>query len=333
MKKIVWAIDVYGQDPKMDRSVLNAIQMLTRKTGAQVIPVYTLTAGSVDPIAFSENLLWIREYRKSAKAKLDDYVKGSKWKKLGKPHVIENKDGSIRSGAKKLSEFAKRIGADVIIVKSTNRSSVAKFFLGSFAETLLLSSKVPTIVVSPKGKVTLEFNKILFPTDFSASSKRAYTKLLHWAKSLKASVTIYHKIPTQVDPIMVGGIYATGAYITPEEYLVERFTDANSEGNKWIEFAKKRGVKAELEISNSVRSLSEDILQVAKKKKMKMISLVSVATKIETILIGSVARNLVRNASLPILVWPVAAITGANAKKSKSKGKPKLKSTRRIYSV
>lgn len=332
MKKIVWAIDVYEQSPKADRDVLRTVQMLTRKTGAQVIPVYTMAAGAIDPIAFAENMMWLKEYRKSAKAKLEEYVKACKWQKLGKPHVIECKDGSLRSASKKLSEFAKRAGADAIIVKSSNKSSVTKFFLGSFAESLLLTSKVPTIVVNPKGTVSLDYKRILFPTDFSASSKRAYAKVLKWASGFGATVVLYHKIPTQVDPILMSGLYATGSHLTPEHYLAERFTDAHSEGDKWVAFAKKRKVKAELEVSNALRGLTEDILYVAKKKKCNLISLVTMASKLETVLIGSVARNLVRNSKLPVLVWPSQTVT-APKKKAKAKGKSQIKSLRRIYSV
>lgn len=105
------------------------------------------------------------------------------------------------SPAREIADHAKRHKADLIVIGTHGHGAVARFFLGSVADRVVHESDCPVIVTkSPKGKVkhtrkkAKPFERILFPTDFSDTSKRALDAAVAMTEDMDAELFVLHVI-------------------------------------------------------------------------------------------------------------------------------------------
>jgi nucleotide-binding universal stress UspA family protein len=181
-----------------------------------------------------------------------------------------------------------------------------RLFLGSFAETALMRSKVPLYVVNPKNPPAQKVKTIFFPTDLSPASRKTFGTLLAHAKRLKAKVVLYQKLVLPVQPLLsAGSLLIGGAPIQMEIFAQEQALKSDREADQWVAQGKAAGVKVEWVLDKKVGTVKEGILRTARAKKAQLIALSSSAGMIEAALVGSVARQVVREARCP--VWVVHA--------------------------
>lgn len=103
--------------------------------------------------------------------------------------------------AREIADHAKRHKADLIVIGTHGHGAVARFFLGSVADRVVHESDCPVIVTkAPKGKVkharkrSKPFERILFPTDFSDTSKRALDAAVAMTEDMDAELFVLHVI-------------------------------------------------------------------------------------------------------------------------------------------
>lgn len=86
--------------------------------------------------------------------------------------------------------------ADLIVVGTTGETGIAKVALGSTAETIFRSSKIPVLTVGPycqcSGAGTPEMKTVLYATDFSAGAEVAFPYALSIADEYKAQLVLLH---------------------------------------------------------------------------------------------------------------------------------------------
>ena len=101
----------------------------------------------------------------------------------------------------------KKTKADAIAVSTHSKEGMDHFLLGSFAETLIHHSTIPVIAVNPRTKPHASCKNILFPTDLSAESRKAFLKMIPLAKSWEAKVTVFFKAPNPGGTIFETGFF------------------------------------------------------------------------------------------------------------------------------
>ena len=148
--------------------------------------------------------------------------------------------------------------------------------------------------------------KILWVTDFSDEAQEAFIYAKAFADTFKAKLLALHVVP-DFSP----SLYSTTAVI--KEELVKRVGMMKKEAEKRLNALQKTS-KVELTTFITEGNASKKIIETAEKQKADMIVMGRRgASAIEKLFIGSVANQVLRNSSVPILLT------------KKKRGKPTFK--------
>ena len=328
-KRIVWAVDPFTDNPSLNKRSLAAIKAFTHGTTAAVYPAYILVPDRVDTIASAQHLLWMKTYRKNAEDRLKRIARDAGSLTMRTAKVLENRDGSQREAVNQLIKYAKSVKADVIAVSSHSRKGLSRMLLGSFAETLLHNSPMPVIVTNPGTSRPAKTDHILFPTDFSDASHKAFPQVVALAKQRGAKLTLFHKTASELEPFITSGIYSGGAYIPPKMFYQQQREKVREELQHWVKLAEDKGVVTTFVVSERLGSAGDAITAVAKRKNIRLIAMSTQSGPVESFLLGSTAKNVIRSATAPVLLLPVRS-TGKKSQSATSK-RGSLKSLSRIY--
>lgn len=92
--------------------------------------------------------------------------------------------------------LARELGADLIVVGTHGRSGLAHVLLGSIAERVIRLSPVPVVTVpavwGARARATRPVQRILCPTDLSATSESAVAEVMAMATRMGARVELAH---------------------------------------------------------------------------------------------------------------------------------------------
>ncbi len=148
--------------------------------------------------------------------------------------------------------------------------------------------------------------KILFPTDFSAAADHAFIYALKLAKKIGASITTVHcyELPTIKSnhlPHTSRGLY--------ESLTLEEFENYKDNVPHLTEIAEKAGLQ-NVPVNHVMQEGEAvyKILRIAKKEKPNVIVMGTTgASGLKKIFLGSVAAEVMENATCPVLAIPLKA--------------------------
>lgn len=293
LRKIVWAFDAL-EEPENQKNSLFLLGALSRATSAKIDPVYILSppyadVGSNAPTDLEQAFAALGEKRLLETKQKSDIVSMSSGK------VLVSHDGSIRKQVVALIDYAKAQEADAIVVGTHARSGAARFFLGSFAETISIYSDIPIFSVNPRAKVREKISKILMPTTFYPRFRPDFERAVDLAKTLEATLTLFYKEPVMVGTNMMNpSIY---------RFIEQDMADRRETAKEWQGWAKQFGVETELHIDNHAGYLVPTLEEFAKAGNFDLIAMGTQADSVSAIMIGSAARQMIRHAPCP--VWTI----------------------------
>jgi nucleotide-binding universal stress UspA family protein len=294
--RVVWAIDVL-ESPEIQKHALFVLGALSRPTDAQIEPVYVLSAPYADP--GSETKTDFEDaYQALAEKRMAELSSQSTLDNLAPGKVLFNRDGSVRSSVRVLVDHAIATDADALVVATHGRTGLPRFFMGSFAETLIVTSTVPVIVINPATKVRERISKILIPTTFRPRYRQAFERVVALAKTLDAQVTLLYKEPT-----IPGYAASPEFYRVLDKEAVERATIAN----EWKEWAIHYGVRADVKLDNEPGNIAGAVENYASDHNFDLIAMATQADPFSAVLLGSLSRRVVRQAPCPVWVMRVSA--------------------------
>jgi nucleotide-binding universal stress UspA family protein len=289
-KKITWAVDLFAS-LEIQCSALSAIRLMIGDSDVPIEPIYILNRspiGIASPLpreAVEKVVLMARE----------------KFKALCTPEekshtlplkIVSGHFPTRHTGAQALITEALRSGSDLIVASTHAKSGPIRWFTGSFAETLMLYSNLPLLIVNPLWKRTLTQRGILFPTDFSDESRAAFDLAIDLAKRTKSAITIFHKIPFLITPIYE----LAGFPIYDQVY----------ETQLGVEDAQRKGVTARMELQTTLAGSPAGSILAYAEGKDYLIAMAARSGPLAAALLGSTTREVVRGASNP--VWVVHPI-------------------------
>ncbi len=302
IKRVLWAFDPYTDISETWKRSKEAVTALQKGEGVQVEPVYVMGADQLDWVGHLEapQLAKIKPYVQKA---MDSRIKQLEMDLL--PSVIlENGENSRKADIDLLLSHAKSTGADVLLINTHAREGVKRFFMGSFAETLALKSNIPVLFVTPNSHAIESLNKVVFPTNFSAESFDVFRSFLEQYSGIVKEVVIHNKILRPINAFAESSITAMGgSWIAPEEYLTQEAQRREELAQDWVNAAEGLGVKATIEVDEELGDVSDSIEETCKKTKADMVVVGSFASALEAALIGSIARQVVRQADIPAMVF------------------------------
>jgi nucleotide-binding universal stress UspA family protein len=294
---VLWAVDISAPEPRLQHAVAGALRALTHGKRVAIEPVHVLSSSQagVPQEIFEKN---VKYFERPTEQKLRKWISKVKLTGLVKPSLVIWKSVYLRSDIDALMKHAKNKGADLIAITTHARQGLSRFLLGSFAETLLLHSRIPLFVVNPRSKVPKQFKRILFPTDLSAGSRKIFEKMVSVATFLDAEIILYHWMMPYHEQ--------TGLALAPTTFYKiterERRRSRREKLDEWVSWAEKQGAKVQVRINCRKTSAPDAILSEARKLDAVFIAIAAQSGPLATVIVGSTVRKVVRHADCPVWV-------------------------------
>ncbi|HAZ11573.1 MAG: hypothetical protein A2X86_21655 [Bdellovibrionales bacterium GWA2_49_15] len=305
LTKIIWAIDAFGEE-KFQLNVAAFLRNFTGTLKAKISPVFILSMsgapGPTDKKAILDRLA-------KAEEGLHGILKKCRLRSLIPEKIlVQSGAGFIRNDVKALLAYAKSTHAQAIVVSTHAKKGVERLFMGSFAETLLLSSTIPIMSVNPSVSKIKKIRSILFATDFGPASQIAFKSVLIFARQLKAKVIIFHQQEEANEAVEANVLSPKeGKWsLATAEFLQETLLQSKDQALAWQKLAKTQGVSCSSYFGHGNRNIADSTIETALKTKADMIAIASRRGPIASTFIGSTARWLVRSAPCPVWVLHVS---------------------------
>ncbi len=120
----------------------------------------------------------------------------------GLPHDVVIVRGDV---AETIHTLIHARNADMVVVGTHGRSGLGRVLLGSVAECVFRNAACPVLTVGPKVATDapreIEFNRVIFATDFSDESLAAAPYALSLAQEFQARLTLMHAVKLPLEPL------------------------------------------------------------------------------------------------------------------------------------
>lgn len=279
IKKIVWAVDL-NDEPSGRRNALFVLGALARLTDAAIEAVFVSSPASA-------------EFAELYEKRLLEVTRTSDIPKLTSGKFLVAGSSSVRAQIQCLIQHSVAIHADLVVVATHARAGLSRFFVGSFAETLLLNSPIPLMTVNPGTQVREKISSILFPCTFQPQFRTEFAMVVELAQALDAKLTLFYKEPVQTD-----------AYLGPEMYeAIARESKARElVAKKWQLWAGEQDVSTSLHLDNQPGYFIQTLVDLAAEANFDLIAMSTQADAVSNLLIGSSARQVIREAPCPVWI-------------------------------
>ncbi len=174
-----------------------------------------------------------------------------------------------------LASAIRRQNVDLLVLGTHGRGGLTKLALGSVAEAALRSASCPVLTVGPHvppaGAGPLEFNRILFTTDFGLAADKAFPYALFLAEGHRAKLVLSHMMPLLQSSDLGPAAYGPSAYAA-EEYTAWQRTMRDESRRKLFEMLPPNAKLAvEPEYFAGMDFLPEGILELASAQEIGLI--------------------------------------------------------------
>lgn len=299
-KKIIWAFDPYTDIVETWKRTEETVNCLNVNDGFEVEPVYVLGSdllkwvGNVTPPQ-------IEHIRPFVDKTLQERISALKIKHLKAPEVIESMNTSRRQDVKSLVEYVNNQKPNLLVLNTHAREGVKRFFMGSFAENILLQCKSPILYINPSIEPVQSMKSALFPTDFSDHSFGVFKKFIKELDGVLKSVTVFSKVLRPINAFAEAGVTALGgAWVAPEQYIEQEKKFRSEDSDKWLQYAKEQGLECDLIIDDSLGDVVDSV--GIYEKDVDFVAMSSESGPMESVVVGSIARSVIRNSNKPVMV-------------------------------
>lgn len=198
---------------------------------------------------------------------------------------------------RRIAEEVERHGIDLVVMGTHARRGVARVVLGSVAERVVRTSRVPVITVpSQREDLSLPPRSILVPYDFSAVSRRTLELARSLHKPLRASVAVAHVVPTEEE----GGVTP---WASPEQRAREMESARHELAREVSEVFGPEDQVVRVRVEEG--AISGRVLELADELDTDLIAIgASGKNAVERALLGSTTVKLLRQSPLPVLTVP-----------------------------
>lgn len=307
---IWWAIDPFNDEDKFHENALRVLAPLARAFNTSVVPVVYVDSyraleksGHRFPLipVFRQPFDGLRALAEDRLAKIGSRGFQSV---LAQPIFLTHEPREVPTLHEKVTAItkeAKQRNAMCVALQSHSRRGLKRLYMGSFAETFMLSSTVPTLILNPQTTAPDKLKRILFPTDFSRGSLAAFKKVSDLAARLSAELTIVHYFSVLSPPAYLDRV--TVKQLKKEYEQKDRSIEER--GKALAAKAKSQGVKASFHLLRSSGAFdpSGGLLAFAKREGTDLIALAAQSSALETELLGATSREIVRSAKCPVLIY------------------------------
>ncbi|MGK5085241.1 universal stress protein [Bdellovibrionota bacterium FG-1] len=295
---ITWAVDPFSKDGGLHREAVRSLVQIIKRQPVLVRPVYIVEDDAQYVPEITHHELEDRATEVVA-AGLEALV-GKLDREFFLPvRIVPAGHSSIRAKVRTLVKDARKAQSDLIVATTHARSGAARFFLGSFAETLSLTSTVPILLINPQWNGQEIFEHILFATDLSPDSYAVFGQVISFAQAMKSRLTVYHK--TDGAPAPQWESLLTPDSITHDQWFEQRL-ERRKRVDRWTKEACLAGVDAISLIDEAPQVSVTDAILAQAVVRPGIVALAGQSSGTDTALLGSTARRLIREATCPVWI-------------------------------
>lgn len=304
--RIIWAIDAFEDNKDLNRKMAETLAYLRQTTSADIEPLYLLRENEI-LLPTYEVPTWVTDHSKTAEALFKEVLADYHLDFLMSPKVIPHASASHAGAAETLCTYAKNTKADLIVVGSHGRQGFQRFILGSFAESLLMDSSIPVLVVGAHATKARGVKNILFPTEFGDHSKENFSHVLKLAKLLHSEITLFHAIARPIESLFDldtrPRMYNYEGNMLSLDQIVElQIENRRAKADGWVQWARSEGVTAHSIVDSSFKGVDELILTAINQNNADIVVMEAQSGPMSAALLGSYTRNVVRKAVCPVYV-------------------------------
>lgn len=275
MKKILVPIDF----SKNSEAALKTAALLAKKNDAKLYPLHML---DVHLASLNESETYIQEkvafFYKMAEKRTKTFLEKPYLENVEVVPIIKN--FKVFS---EISDIAKELEIDLIVMGSHGASGLKEFFIGSNTEKVVRYATIPVLVIKEELK-NVDFKDVVVATDFSSDSVETFKNVLQTLESFHARAhVVYVNLPSENFKTsfemeqMANDFYEA----------VEGSTDRMFETNYVCD-----------------RSVEDGILNFANVVGADLITVITNGRKgLSHIFAGSIAEDITNHASLPLLTF------------------------------
>ena len=154
-----------------------------------IVPPEPYLGVAMEPIPIQTDMLW-----NSARREMDDFLSREEFAHVAHQEILRR--GEIWTT---ISGILQRNAIDLIVTGTHGRQGLKKMMMGSAAEKIFRRADCPVLTVGPEvpasAGTSWEPRRILFPTDFSATSLHALPYALSLAEERQGTLIMLHSIP------------------------------------------------------------------------------------------------------------------------------------------
>lgn len=303
MAQVIWSIDPFEADLKPSPEFIHHLKEWMRQARLELQPVYVYSAPREEQQSFE-----VASHRAFLEESVAKFLAEFDFQDVRPVQILFDGEASWKNATKKLIEFAERQDAVCIMVGSHGRAGVKRLLFGSFAESLLSASTIPVFFLTHQrdGTRPQAFGRILFATDFSEVSHRAYKQFVAGARRFGFDIILYSSISFPAVAALGTGFSAN----VPDTYFSDQEQWAKNQADLWMREAEDHGVTVRLALKNNGfdNETARHILQAAQEYDVGLIAMASFSRTVEAAVAGSVARDVCRANQVPLWAYGPAAL-------------------------
>lgn len=306
--KVIWAVDPFEAPLKSKSLLLANLSKVANKQNALVEPVYVLnlTDGMQADAGPPSELARFTQYKRAAEKAVQTMVEEIEGISFLPSKILVAEDASSTEQARILSSYAKTTHASLILVGTHARHGLSRVFLGSFTETLILHADLPVITIGPacQRAHSSQSGELLFATDLGKHAEEVFPKVCRFARTLGLPITLFYSIPPRMEPVLQSLTYLlSGGWLSVPEYLSDEELFKRARAESWAQHAKAMGIVLNINFAVTPGNIPDLIVDYARTNGITWIAMASESSAIKTNLIGSIVREVVRNAPCPAWIF------------------------------
>ena len=291
MKKIIWAIDPFNMDPKVAKLYFPLLKSLCGPDDV-IHPTYVASRLEFKVVA-AFDIPEARRFLNYPRETLERFLDKAGLKSIKANALCEWCD-SMSTGevARTFNKISSRVGAELVVAFSQNKSTYQRFFIGSFAETLLSFIAQPLLLLRP-GRPIKKLKTAMFCSDLEENEILEASEFQYFIDilNLKGGVFFHAAAP----------FYKNDFGNPPEEIVDYRKATDVKLKNLVAHF---KGKKVSVLFDGGLSTVADLIEKHAKKSKVDFLITRGKSGPAKGLLLGSVKRQLLRKSSLPVLYLP-----------------------------
>jgi nucleotide-binding universal stress UspA family protein len=294
-KSVVWAVDPFAHDDELQSKTLAAVQCSFPES-----PIYPVFVLSEETFRAHGSTAFLRPALKPLALKaLEGMIEENHAINVRQPRVLVEPTASHTACARKLMRFSELVGASSIAISSHAKSSLSRFFSGSFHDEMLSFSEIPLFITGPEIRTDLGApTVVVYPTDFSKGAAQSLDQVLLICKRLGADLHLFHTGERHIDPVLQSGVHVLGGgWVSLETFWTSDTDPFQEEELAWVEYANSFGVKTKFVTDKTIPTAARTVLEYLNELKTAP-PLLAVAGG----LLGGLTKDMIRRSPCPVYV-------------------------------